>query len=64
MRIVKTNLVSNIIRVQRTAAQHLLGLVDAGVCQIFFKGLAGALAEYRAEMAGTEIHLGRHFVKG
>ena len=64
MRVVKTNLESNIIRAQRAVTQHLPGLVDAGGSQVFFKGLAGALAEYCAKMAGTEIYLGSHFVEG
>ena len=64
MRVIKTDLVRDIIRTQRAAAQHFLGPVDPGRRKIFFKCLAGALAEYHTEMAGTEIHLGGDFKEG
>ena len=53
MRVVETNLIANIIRAEGGRSQYFLGLVDPGARQIFFKGLAGSLAENHAEMAGT-----------
>jgi len=64
MRVVKANLVRNIIRTERCFTQHFLRLVDPGRCQIFFEGLAGLLAEDHAEMAGTEIYQGCDLIEG
>ena len=63
MRIVITSLIGNLSRSQCGHPQQFLRLVDTDLCQIFFEGLAGSLAEYRTKMAGAEICTGSHIIQ-